>query len=146
MPDYRLFDHTADVGIEWEAGSLPELFEKGAAALADLVAGPEGASGATAGGTVAIEALDLPDLLVVFLQELRFRFETRGELLGAVRVERLDPGSGGGAASLVVRASGRVFDPARDRASTVIKAVTYHRLAVEPAPGGGWTARVLFDT
>jgi SHS2 domain-containing protein len=57
----------------------------------------------------------------------------------------LDPGSPGKGASLLARASGRVFDPSRDRAATIIKAVTYHRLEVAQTPGGAWHARVVFD-
>lgn len=146
MPDYRLIDHTADVGVEWEARSLPGLFEKAAGILAHLLAGDEGASGEPASCTLSVEGLDLPDLLVHFLQELLFRFETKRELLGNVRVESVEAGGAGAEPHVLARASGRKFDPARDAAVNVIKAVTYHLLQAEPAPGGGWRARVLFDT
>ena len=145
MADYRLMDHTADVGIEWEARSLPGLFEKGAAAFADLLAGAEGASGTEVSRTFAVEGIDLPDLVVRFFQELLYLFETKRELLPDVHVGKIEPGSSGSKASLAARASGRKFDLARDHAATVIKAVTYHRLSVEQMPGGGWRAAVLFD-
>jgi SHS2 domain-containing protein len=143
MANYTTIDHTGDVGIEWDAEDLPALFREGASAFADLVAGEAGE--ASISRDLALDGIDLPDLLVRFLQELLFRFETRGELLPRVDVAVLEAGEGGARAKLTGTAHGRPFDPSTEAVRLVIKAVTYHGLEVAPRPGGGYCARVIFD-
>jgi SHS2 domain-containing protein len=63
--------------------------------------------------------------------------ETRQAAVAGVRVERVGDGT---AAGEVVLASG---GPAPD--GTFVKAVTYHRLRVEPDPDGGWLIEVYLD-
>jgi SHS2 domain-containing protein len=40
---------------------------------------------------------------------------------------------------------GAVLPPEVLVAASELKAVTWHQLAFEPAPDGGWRARVIFD-
>jgi SHS2 domain-containing protein len=141
---YTTLDHTGDIGIEWEADDLPALFRGGAWAFADLVAGDPGEAEGMA-RDFDLDGVDLPDLLVRFLQELLFRFETRGELLPRIEVKILEGGGEGRRARLTATAHGRAFDPSREEVRLVIKAVTYHALEVAPRPEGGWRARVIFD-
>lgn len=133
-------DHTADWACEIWAPSLPELLAEAGRAFTDTL---------TSVGTVrprdsartSVTAASAPDLLVEWLQELLYLFETTGLLAAEVRAEVHAADT-----SLTLEAEilGEPFDPDRHPLKTLVKGVTYHRLAVL---GGadGWRARVIFD-
>jgi SHS2 domain-containing protein len=134
-PAFELLEHTADVGILARGATLEEAFEQATLGLAEvqgaLVRGP--------GEPVAVEvsAADPGGLLVDWLNEVLWLAETRQAALAGVRVERVGNGTARG--SVVLSVGG----PAPD--GTFVKAVTYHRLRVEPDPGGGWVVEVYLD-
>jgi SHS2 domain-containing protein len=145
---FELLEHTADVGIRARGASLEEVFEQATGGLAEVLgatAAPEWSpdeSGGESGGpgeAVAVEvaAGDLGGLLVDWLNEVLWLWEVRQAPLAGVRVERAGNGAATGS---VLFASG---GPAPD--GTFVKAVTYHRLRVEPDPDGGWLAEVYLD-
>ena len=86
---------------------------------------------------VEVSAADPGGLLVDWLNEVLWLTETRRARVAGVRVERVGDGMASGS---VVLASG---GPAPE--GTFVKAVTYHRLRVEPDPAGGWLAEVYVD-
>jgi SHS2 domain-containing protein len=153
---FTVFDHTADVGLEVRAESLADLLATAARAVFDQVLEdwPEAAEvqedlrfeisdpleEVHARSPMATPGGDLGELLVVWLQELLYRFETR----------RLVPLSFDFAPA---RRRGEVrarvgfgrFDPGRHRARLEVKAVTYHGLQVREEPGGAWSARFILD-
>lgn len=145
MNRFTIIDHTGDIGIAWEAPDLPALFKAGASALAEVLMGVPPAGPATLSMHLELDAIDLPDLLVRFFQEILFRFETHGEVLSDAAVAAVTEGEAGGRAALSATLEGRPFDPGTDEVAIVIKAVTYHGLEVSRAPDGGWKARVIFD-
>ncbi|HUX16151.1 MAG TPA: archease [Phycisphaerae bacterium] len=143
MGTFRTFDHTADVGLEVRGESLEDLLATAAQAVFSLMLddGPR---------EVAIEAdvaltpdaspgEELRELLVVWLQELLYRFE----------MEHLVPREFDFAEAGPARVRARVgfgrFDPKRHRAATEVKAVTYHELAVREEADGTWSARFILD-
>ena len=81
-------------------------------------------------------------MLVDWLQELLYRFETTGFVAqnAELRVASEEEGTVALEGVLV----GEAFDPERHPTKLPIKAVTYHRLAFE-ATEGGYFARVIFD-
>ena len=91
------------------------------------------------GEVVAVEvAADDPGgLLVDWLNEVLWLREVRDAVVAGVRVERVGEGTASGA--VVLAAGGAAVD------GTFVKAVTYHRLRVEPDPGGGWLVEVYLD-
>ncbi|MCX5647776.1 MAG: archease [Planctomycetota bacterium] len=143
MGTFEAFDHTADVGLEVRGESLADLLETAArgvfsimlddgprevAVEADVAAAPDPSLGD-----------DAAELLVCWLQELLYRFET--ERLVPLRFEFAEAAPSG------VRARvgfGR-FDPERHAARLEVKAVTYHELAVRRSPDGAWSARFILD-
>jgi len=157
---YRFLDHTADVGLEIEAPSLAALFAEAAAAFTDTLTVREEVR-AVDEVRVELTADALDELMIEWLDELNFRFETEGLLVAEVAVEiesresrresgwhlekpSGDKGSPGGwHLSAVVR--GEAYEPERHPVKVLIKAVTYHRLEVRETVGGGWFARVIFD-
>ena len=88
-----------------------------------------------------LDAPELDLLLVDFLSELLYRFDTRGWLS---RYAELDVTEKDGGWSLQGTLRGERLDPARHEVKLLIKAVTYHGLHVRQADGE-WTAKVVFD-
>jgi SHS2 domain-containing protein len=148
---FELLEHTADVGIRARGATLEAVFEHATEGLAEVLGawrppggsgGPPGWSPGQSGGSgeaVAIEvsAPDPGGLLVDWLNEVLWLREVRQAVVVRVNVERV--GDGAAAGSVVLAGGG----PAPD--GTFVKAVTYHRLRVEPDPGGGWLAEVYLD-
>jgi SHS2 domain-containing protein len=138
---FELLEHTADIGIRARGGSLKEVFEHATEGLAEVLgARPPGGSGeAGAGEPVAVEvsAGDPGGLLVDWLNEVLWLLEVGQAVVTGVRVERVGDGTASG--EVVLAAGGPEPD------GTLVKAVTYHRLRVEPDPGGGWLAEVYLD-
>ena len=133
-------EHTADVGIEVRAATLEALFADAAAGFCDVVTEAAGI-GAGEERAFAVEAPGLDLLLVSWLEELLFRFETTGVLYprGAASVEGM-----GDSWSLRATMRGERFDAARHPLKVQVKAVTYHGLEVA-RDEQGWRARVIFD-
>jgi SHS2 domain-containing protein len=140
---HRSLDHTADAGVEIDAPSREALFAEAAIALADTLTPIVGVGG-TVERVLELEAADDELLLVDFLNEILFLFETEGLVFAgaAVRLE------GGGEASSPVRLRatlrGEEYDEAKHPLRSLIKAVTYHGLSVR-RQGERFAGRVLFD-
>jgi SHS2 domain-containing protein len=138
-PDvYEPLEHTADAGMVAYGRDLPELFAHAAWAMFDIM------SDATTirpqhSLRVDIEAAaDLEDLMVQWLGELLYLYDTRRFLGCAASFARLEP------TRLSATVQGETFDPQRHPIDTEIKAVTYHQITVEQVDGR-WQARVVFD-
>ena len=132
---FELLEHTADVGIRARGATLEEAFEQATLGLAEVQGAPAPGPGETV--MVEVSAADPGGLLVDWLNEVLWLAETRQAALGGVRVERVGNGTARGSVTL------SEGGPAPD--GTFVKAVTYHRLRVEPDPGGGWLAEVYLD-
>lgn len=134
---YRLFDHTADLGLEVFADSREGIFAEAALALtAILVEG--GAVRGVMEVPLAAEGGDDAELLVNFLRELLYLWSSRGFAAAACVVEEAVPGR------VSARLEGETYDPSRHRLGKEIKAATYHQAAFG-RDGGKWKARVIFD-
>ena len=143
MGTYSLFDHTADIGIEVHGQDLADVLATAARAVFDLVLEDRPATVAVR-ETIAVRpdpalGSDAAEVLVAWLQELLYRFET--ERLVPVHVD-IGAASGEGARARV--GFGR-FDPARHRTGLEVKAVTYHGLEVGEAANGSCVARFIVD-
>jgi SHS2 domain-containing protein len=139
---FELLEHTADVGIRARGATLEGAFEQATLGLAEVQGAPapgpeEPAREAREAVAVEVSAADPGGLLVDWLNEVLWLTETRRAGVAGVRVERVGDGTASG--SVVLSSGG----PAPD--GTFVKAVTYHRLRVEPNPGGGWLVEVYLD-
>lgn len=127
-------DHTADVGLEVEADTLPALFLRAGRGMLHLILegpAPEGVEERR----VQVEGDGVDSLLRNWLRELLYLHEVEGFALTDVTFHRLDPG----ALEATVRGGPDPSPPARE-----IKGVTLHGLRAEET-SNGWFARVIFD-
>ncbi|MBI4728204.1 MAG: archease [Acidobacteria bacterium] len=140
---YEILPHTADAGLAARGRDLAEVFSEAARGLAAIVFGgppppPDG------GRTISVEAQDGPALLVAFLEECLWLNETSGAFVVGARVD-VDLGEESGALAHAARAAGEALTVAGFApAGPYVKAVTYHRLRLEPT-GEGWRAEVYLD-
>lgn len=130
-------DHTADAGITVWGENLGEVFARAAWGLFSLIADVSDVRNSIQ-NRVALEAPDLPALLVGWLSELNFRHVIRHELYSFFDIQRI------GERSLEAVVGGEKIDPGRHVLHTEIKAVTFHGLELKPEHQG-WRATVIFD-
>ncbi|MHB8894951.1 MAG: archease [Candidatus Geothermincolia bacterium] len=134
---FRTIEHTADIGMEVEADSLPDLFAGAALAMFSLMVDVE-AVGQTTEKLIKLEASDLEELMFRWLNELVFFMSADRLVFSSFEVARVTERG----IEAVVR--GEPMDPAKHNLELEIKAVTYHELEVS-SHGDGWFTRVIFD-
>ncbi len=146
MPAYEILDHPADVRLRIFGATPETLFENAARGFNDLVTNAvslaeefRGLSGAEQTEVhLKLEENGLGPLLLAWLRELLFLFETRRQLFFDCHFQILN------ADRLEARLKGILFDPPRHEQKWEVKAVTWHGFKLEET-AQGWTAEVLFD-
>lgn len=139
MP-YAFFDHTGDVGVTLEGPTMDALFAAAALAFTDTVTTlhlvepkrPE---------EVDVAAPELDLLMVDFLSELLYRFDTKRWLTREAVIEVREQDGGWALQGTLV---GECFTEARHDVKVLIKGVTYHGLEVVERDGQ-WRGRIVFD-
>jgi SHS2 domain-containing protein len=134
---FELVDHTGDIGVRVFGETLSQLFEQAAQALAFILTDPEMIAPKQT-RTLVLEARTDEELLITWLNELVYLFDTEGLLFKtydvlSIQNHRLD-----------ALAQGEVYDEGRHPIKTPVKAATYHQLKIERHQGV-WTAQVIFD-
>lgn len=132
------FDHTADVGLQARADSLPELLEALAEGLARVIHAPEGVERRET-RTIEVAAEDLESLTVDFLWQVMDLIEAELFLLSAIRVTHASE------RTAAAEVSGEPYDEQRHTFTGEVKAVTYHQLQVTSDAQGVWLGRVILD-
>jgi SHS2 domain-containing protein len=135
---YRVFDHTADLGIEVTAATLEKLYSEAARALFALLTDLRVVR-ARAERAVEVEGENPTDLLINFLREVLYAWNGEGFLMKRCTIREVTP------TRIAAVLMGEKFDPARHRIVREIKAVTYHRSELRQTPEGGYAAQVVFD-
>jgi SHS2 domain-containing protein len=129
---FRWLEHTGEAELSIEDESAEAVFADALEALSELL-GEEEPTGDRLTQEVSVSAPDLPALLAGWLEELVYLAETKGLIPERVVSIELS----GTALDAVV--AGR-----RSAPQSLVKGVTYHRLAME-RDNGGWRAHVVFD-
>lgn len=137
MQRYRLFDHTADMGVEIFGATLNELFVNGAYALFDLLTDLDKVR-QTVERNVTATGGDLSDLWVNYLRECLDLWNGEGLLLVNCAIVSIDQ------EQVMTTMGGEPFDYARHHIKQEIKSVTYHQASVLRT-SKGWTGRVILD-
>ena len=133
---FQFIDHTADVGILVTAPVLEGIFETSALALTELITSVDSLS-CRIERRFRLQEDEIETLLVSWLQELLYVFDTEGFIFGRFQVNLHD---------LILEATawGEPFDPDIHSLKTEIKAVTYHQLEVKKKKDK-WMAKVVLD-
>ncbi len=137
MQPFRILEHTADIGFEAFGTTREEVFSNAARALINIIVDLKSIAPR---GEVAIEvqASDPPNLLVNWLSEILYLHDAEGWLFSDFEMRSLTDHS------LSALARGEKLDPARHPIKLLVKAITYHQLALEKTPQG-WRAQVYVD-
>ncbi|MDI6776061.1 MAG: archease [Syntrophales bacterium] len=137
MKRYRVFDHTADLGVEIYGKTVEELFVNAAFAIFDLMTDLQDVK-ITEVRAIVTEGADWEDLLVNYLRDVLYLFNGEGLILSDYAIAEINPHH------LMGEVRGEPFEPNRHRIKTEIKAVTYHQALIREN-GEGWVGRVVFD-
>ncbi len=137
MKRYKVFDHTADLGLEIYGKDEKELFSNAAFAIFDLTVDLHNVN-ASEVRSVSVRGSDREDLFVNYLREILYIFNGERILLKEFSILEIST------RHLVGEVRGEAFNPERHRIKAEIKAVTYHQVEVEKNKGG-WKARVILD-
>jgi len=137
MKRYELLDHTADIGIIAFGRDLPEAFGNAAYAMFDILTDINRIR-ETDSFDLQVSASNIEDLLVAWLNELLYRYETERIVFSKFAIDDIND------SNLSATVSGEKIAPDRHEIKTEIKSVTYHQLKVEKMDDG-WRAQVIFD-
>ena len=133
----EVFPHTADVGLRVQSPDLNTLFAEAGRGLLSLIVSNSDDVELHTSVKFHIEGCDLAYLLVDWLNELLFAFESRRLLLAKFDVSVTPDG-------LKAEAQGETVDDSRHVLDHEIKAVTYHNLQIIQTDQG-LNATVVFD-
>jgi SHS2 domain-containing protein len=140
---WRLWDHTADIGIDADGPDAESVLAHAARALTSVVTGRPDGLDLRAGTHHAfrVEAPDLESLAVAFLSELLWLMESKGLLWvsGGVTIGTDEAGLFAEGAANMVK-----FDTRLHGRGVEVKAITYHKLFYG-RDGNQWRLRVVLD-
>jgi SHS2 domain-containing protein len=131
-------DHTADIGLRVRAATPAEAFELVAGGMFDFIVTNRDTVELELDEELQVEADGWEDLLVAWLEELLYRFETDRFVPKVIAIRQIEHDL------LVADLQGGTFDAARHETGVQIKAVTYHQLRAE-LTADGFQIQVIFD-
>jgi SHS2 domain-containing protein len=129
---YSWVEHTSELELSIDAPSEAAVFTDALAAFVELVG--DGRRGRAEERELELAAGDLAALLADWLDELVYLADAQRFVPEGVAAFELAD------ASLRATVRGHRGEP-----GALVKAVTRHRLAFEPAGAAGWRARVVLD-
>jgi SHS2 domain-containing protein len=154
MKDFEILDISGDVGIRAFGKDIEDAFVHAALGMFSLITSLKTiAEEKTIDVTVESDSLD--GLLVSWLNELIFYFDTYGFIgkkITIIDITATPPRNESipnstyevEGCKLKATVSGEEFDPQRHEGKLLIKAATYHKLSVEKVHGI-WEIHVIFD-
>jgi SHS2 domain-containing protein len=137
MEKFHFIDHTGDTGVVVYGKSLAELFRNAAESLFTIVTEIKTIQQTTAHHLI-LQAPGVEELLVTWLNEFLYLFDTRRLLFRRFKIEELD------SCHVKAVAWGEEYNEERHPIKTLIKAVTFHQLRIEEQ-GGVWKSQIIFD-
>ena len=135
---FDCIDHTADIGYVCTGTSQAELFEKCAVSLSAIMFEGHDTDSHCIDREVTVEEESVELLLVRFLNEILFLWETEYLIPNRVEVDAIST------TTVTATVYGEFYQSGVHEIVTEIKAATYHCLRVDKT-GSGWEAQVIFD-
>ncbi len=137
MKGFRVFDTTADMGLEIYGTTREELFRNALKGLFYIITDLDRVE-PKEDIAVEVQGEDWADLLVGWLNELVFLQDAQGWLFKECTIEEL------GAFRIRAQCLGERFKNGKHCINTLVKAATYHRAQIEETPHG-YRAQVVLD-
>lgn len=134
---FEILDIAGDVGIRASGENKQELFVHAALGMYSLITDTDELREETS-IAVSVESDTLDGLLVSWLNELIFHFDTYGFLGKHIDVLEMSDNR------IDAHLWGEEFDSKRHEGKLLIKAATYHRLRIEQKDHL-WEAEIIFD-
>ena len=141
MKEFKILEHTADIGIMAYGKTKREVFINSAKGMFEIITGKNSRLVKDSFSyKINVQAEDLEDLLVAWLNELLYIGETRLVILNKFYIKELSNNNiGAEVEGVKITRSGRKIEKE-------IKAVTYHCLEIKKDEEKGfWSAQVIFD-
>jgi len=136
MHRYVFLNHTADIGISVSALNLEELFVSSAHGLAEIMFTISKKINLKQTKTIIINEDDLNALLVSWLSEFIYIFET--EKLCLFKIKNIE------IKNTTLKAEVEFIDANLVELKKEVKAVTYHQLNVQNQ-NNSWNTKIFFD-
>jgi SHS2 domain-containing protein len=136
--DFELISYTADVGLRARGIDLSQAFANAARGMFSLITDLEKVNEVIY-RDVAVTAPDKETLLVEWLNELIFLFDTEMLLFKRFHIGTFSE------SSLKARCYGEKVDKSRHELIRGVKSATYHKLEVEQLPDNEYQVQVLLD-
>ena len=136
MNKYEQIDISGDVGLRIRGENIEDLFMHAAEGMFSLITDTSVLEKKEE-REVKVGADSIGDLLVQWLNELIFLFDTYGFVGRSFLIDVKDN-------KLTSKITGGKFNPDVNESRLLIKAATYHRLSLEKI-SSGWEAVVIFD-
>lgn len=136
MKNFETLDMSGDAGLKVTGSSLEELFANAALGMSELITDIRGIT-ATEERKISLKSDSLEDLLILWLNELIFLFDTHGFIGKSFNVNL-------GGNTLTAQISGGIFNPELNEKRLLLKAATYHMLSLKKI-NSHWEAVVVFD-
>lgn len=133
--DFEIIPHISETGARAYGDNLNEAFANAARAMFSIITDLDKIE-PRKDIQITVESDNKKDLLVDWLNELLFRFDTNGLVFNAFEVQIND-------SSIGAVAKGEKFAPEKHPLKTQIKAVTYYNLEVKENKEA--SVRVYFD-
>jgi SHS2 domain-containing protein len=137
MEEFRILEHTADVGFEAFGSTREEAFVNAARAMIYLIVELDSIDPREE-VPVEVQGTDPESVLVNWLSELLYLHDAEGWLFRDFEIRSLHDHS------LSAVARGESFQRSRHQGKLLVKAITYHQLTLERTPRG-WRAQVYVD-
>ena len=134
--DFEIIDHTADVGIIAYGTSISQTFANAAKALFSLITELDNVE-EVLHRDIELVAPDQESLLIAWLNELIYLFDTENVIFKRFEITKLDN------TRLKARSYGEKVNSSKHKLKTGVKAATYHMLRIDKA--NVCKAQVLFD-
>jgi protein archease len=134
---FKFIDHTADLAVRVFGNTREELFRNAATALYQALGRFE-LNPSRITHRFELQENSSEELLVAFLSELLFQFDTHRFLFDKITFEELAPNH------LSAQIEGAEIDLPKSEPNYEIKAVTYHQTEIIDVDGH-WQAQVIFD-
>jgi SHS2 domain-containing protein len=130
--EFEFLEHTADAYIAAYGKNLAEAFENAALAMFETMTNTKAINSINE-KTVKAKGADKQALLYNWLERLLVMFEVEGMLFSKFKIHKIQQAKDG--FRLEAKVYGESYDPERHRQKVGVKAVTYHRMEVNEAPG-----------